>query len=195
MHAAAEGYAASQSAGARNDLEFVAQVLGDPAGAVSDLNAPSSVPCTRRHKAAKKRPRAASREAHVAAPPQDARALLTRYNTPTHKSESKRYFCKACSCSVSARTNDWDIHVSGVKHQRQLVSLLHTGQLGNTVVSLFEAESGAGRPLYCCPGTKRCWTQHALALQLPNQDIPTFPRAQVTVSWIKQDCTVLQHRF
>lgn len=195
MHAAVHRHAASQSAGARNDLEFVAQLLGDPASAASGLNAPSSVPCTRRHKAAKKRPRAASREAHVAVPSQDARALLTRYNSPTHKSDSKRYFCEACSCSVSARDNDWDIHVSGVKHQRQLVSLLHTGQLGNTVVSLFEAEPGTGR-VYCCPGTKRCLTQHALALQFPNQEVMTFPRAQlITVSWIKQDCTTLQYRF
>lgn len=153
MHAAADGHAASQSAGARNDLQFVAQLLGDPAGAASVLNAPSSVPCTRRHKAAKKRPRAASREAHVAAPSQDARALLTRYNRPTQKSDPKRYFCEACSCSVAAHGNDWDTHVSGVKHQRQLVSLLHTGQLGSTIVSLFEAEPGAGR-LYCCPATK-----------------------------------------
>lgn len=196
MHAAVDGPAAFQSAGARNDLEFVAQLLGDPAGAASGLNAPSSVPCTRRNKAAKKRPRAPSHEAHVAAPSQDVSALVTRYNTPTHKSDSKRYFCEACSCSVSARGNDWDTHVSGVKHQRQLVSLLHTGQLGNTVVSLFEAEPGAGRHLYCCPGTEGALTQHAFALQFSNHEVTTFPRAQlIIVRWIRQDCTVLRHRF
>lgn len=157
MHAAADRHnaTASHSAGAHNDLEFVAQLLGDPAGP-SGVNAPSSMPCTRRHKAAKKRPRATLSE-DTAEPPKEAKTLLTRYNTPTRKPDSKRYFCEACSCSVSARGNDWDIHVSGVKHQRQLVSLLHTGQLGNTIVSLFEAEPGTVRHAFVRPGTARCF--------------------------------------
>lgn len=135
----ADGHAAtaSQSAGPRNDLEFVARLLGDPVV----LPVPVQIPSTSYHKAAKKR-RRATLEAKAAGPAEEAKALLTGYNTPTFKTDSKRYFCEACSCSVPARDGDWDVHVSGVKHQRQLVSLLHTGQLGNTVVSLFEAEPG-----------------------------------------------------
>ena len=157
MHAAVNEHAASapQSARACHDLDFVAKLLGDPA-ALSGIDAPSSIPCTRRHKAAKKRPRAPSRDSSKE-PSEEAKALLTRYNTPSRKPDSKRYFCEACSCSVSARGNDWDIHVSGVKHQRQLVSLLHTGQLGNTIVSLFEAEPGAVRHAFVRHGTARCF--------------------------------------
>ncbi|KAL3153544.1 hypothetical protein ABBQ38_011872 [Trebouxia sp. C0009 RCD-2024] len=137
----ADGHAAtaSQSAGPRNDLEFVARLLGDPVV----LPVPVQIPSTSYHKAAKKR-RRATLEAKAAGPAEEAKALLTGYNTPTFKTDSKRYFCEACSCSVPARDGDWDVHVSGVKHQRQLVSLLHTGQLGNTVVSLFEAEPVSG---------------------------------------------------
>lgn len=147
MHVAGEGQtaAAPQCAGPHNDLEFVAHLLGDPAGPLCN-----SVPCLRHYKAAKKRRRAI--EANVAEPSNGGNALLTRYNTPTCKTDSKRYFCEACSCSVSARGHDWDTHVSGVKHQRQLVSLLHTGQLGNTVVSLFEAEPGTVIYAYFSPG-------------------------------------------
>ena len=157
MHAAVDGHAAtaSRSAGARNDLEFVAQLLGDQAGPPSGLNPASSIPCVRRHKAAKKRPRATASEASISEPSEEAKALLTRYNTPTRKPDSKRYFCEACSCSVSARGNDWDTHVSGIKHKRQLVSLLHTGQPGNTIVSLFEAQPGAVRHADFCLGFER----------------------------------------
>lgn len=179
MHAADDGHAATapQSAGARNDLEFVAQLLGDPTAPYSGLNAPSSIPCTRRHKAVKKRSLAASREASTAEPSDEAKALLTRYNTPTRKPDSKRYFCEACSCSVSARGNDWDVHVSGAKHQRQLVSLLHTGQLGNTIVSVFEAEPGAARHAYFRPGTDRCFGSACACFAVPGASTNDSPQS------------------
>ena len=140
MNVVADGHAATGShfAGPRNDLEFVAQLLGDPVV----LPLPNLLPGMNYHKAAKKRRRATSGDWNVAGPSEEAKTLLTGYNAPTFKTDSKRYFCEACSCSVPARDGDWDVHVSGIRHQRQLVSLLHTGQLGNTVVSLFEGEPG-----------------------------------------------------
>lgn len=122
---------ASQSAAA-SDLHFVANLLGDPAPVP---------PRMRQQREAKKR-RLKYIERNEASPSDDSKTLLARCKRPTRKNGSKQYFCEACSCSVPARDNDWQTHVSGTKHQRQLVSLLHTGQFGNNVVSLFEADPG-----------------------------------------------------
>ena len=119
------------------DLHFVAKLLGDPVA--SHLAAP---PCTRQPKAAKKRRRLNVIEQPEASPSDNGKALLARYKSPTSRNGSKQFFCEACSCSVPARDNDWQVHIMGIKHQRQLVSLLHTGQFGNSVVSLFEADPG-----------------------------------------------------
>lgn len=187
MHMFADGHAAtaSRSAGPRSDLEFVAQLLGDPV----DLPVSNFIPSLRHLKAAKKRRRVASGDASVAGPADDAKALLTRYNTPTCKTNSKRHFCEACSCSVPAREGDWDVHLSGVKHQRQLVSLLHTGQLGNTVVSLFEAEPGTTGDAsvlayFHCATSQRHFVSMACF---------AVPRAISTSDWGKQSTADYSH--
>lgn len=118
------------------DLSFVARMLGDAAAL-----GPAAAAGTSARRAAHKRDRASSQEAQ---PSDHDQALLARHNTPTSRSNSKLYHCEACDCPVGARERDWAVHISGVKHKRHLVSLLHTGQLGNNVVSLFEAEPGIG---------------------------------------------------
>ena len=152
MNVAAQAQPAATKSG--SDLQFVAQLLGE----ACDFGgmAPSASPHTLQHRAAKRRRQVDVIELNAAEPSSHGKALLARYNKPTSKHKSKQYFCEACSCCVSARDSDWATHVSGSKHQRQLVSLLHTGQLGKNVVSMFEAEPG-GAITY---GT-------ALALQFP----------------------------
>ena len=44
----------------------------------------------------------------------------------------------------SQPADNWQQHVKGIRHRRQLVSLRLTGQLGNMTVSLFEALPGEG---------------------------------------------------
>ena len=120
------------------DLHFVARMLGD-AAALGPAAAAASA-----RRAAHKRDRAAWASSQEAQPSDHDQALLARHNTPSSRSNSKLYHCEACDCPVGAHERDWAVHISGVKHKRQLVSLLHTGQLGNNIVSLFEAEPGIG---------------------------------------------------
>ncbi|KAL0043090.1 hypothetical protein WJX79_009069 [Trebouxia sp. C0005] len=117
------------------DLSFVARMLGDAA----DLG-PAVAAGTSARMAAHKRDRAAWASSQKAKPSDHDQALLARHNKPTSRSNSKLYHCEACDCSVGPHERDWAVHTLGIKHKRQLVSLLHTGQLGNNVVSLFEAE-------------------------------------------------------
>ncbi len=137
MNAAGVQHGAGASTGVGEDLAFVARMLGDAAaiGAGSAANVNAGKP-------AHKRNRALLAQDQDAEPSDDNKVLLARHNRPSKKSNSKQYFCEACNCSVAARERDWGIHVSGIKHQRQIVSLLHTGQLGHSVLSLFEAEPG-----------------------------------------------------
>jgi hypothetical protein len=121
------------------DLSFVARMLGDAAAL-----GPAVAAGTIARKAAHKRDRAAWASSQEAQPSDHDQALLARHNIPTSRSNSKLYHCEACDCPVAPHERDWAVHISGIKHKRQLVSLLHTGQLGNNVVSLFEAEPGIG---------------------------------------------------
>lgn len=134
MNAAGSLHEASRGG---EDLTFVARMLGVVAGL-------GAVPATNPHRSgtAQKRSRSVSHSSNDAQLSHESSALLAQHNRPTNKSNSKQYFCEACNCSVAARERDWDIHTSGIKHKRQLVSLLHTGQFGSDVVSLFESEPG-----------------------------------------------------
>lgn len=66
-------------------------------------------------------------------------ALVAHYNKPNSTVQPKQYFCEACTCLLAARQQDWQIHIAGTRHQHQLVSLQHTGQLGNVLQTVFEA--------------------------------------------------------
>ena len=123
--------------GSGADLIFVARLLGEQGamqGTVADTGA---------RRAAHKRSRGSSAHSDEAQPSDQHKALLARYSRPSNRPNSKQYFCEACECSVAAREHDWFVHVSGIKHKRQLLSLLHTGQRGNCIVSLFEAKPGS----------------------------------------------------
>ena len=123
-------------AGAPQDLAFVARLLGDAA-----VPGPNPAAEARSRSKAWKRRR---NDANIPANPEDEqsrKAVLDKYSRPNKKAP-KQWFCEACSCTTAAREKDWDVHIKGIKHKRQLVSMMHTGQLGNTVLSLFEAEPG-----------------------------------------------------
>ena len=68
---------------------------------------------------------------------------LQQYQEPGPRSTAAALHCQACSCWVPRQPADnWQQHVRGIRHRRQLVSLRLTGQLGNMTVSLFEALPG-----------------------------------------------------
>ena len=134
-----------------DDLSFVARMLGDAAAL-----GPAAAAGTSARRAAHKRDRAAWASSQEAQPSDHDQALLARHNKPTSRSNSKLYHCEACDCPVGPHERDWAVHISGVKHKRQLVSLLHTGQLGNSVVSLFEAEPGIGNTVWMTAAVLVC---------------------------------------
>ena len=143
LNKAAMTHGAGNSNLVDEDVSFVAQMLGEAAALGPAVAAGT---CARR--AAHKRDRAAWASSQKVQPSDHDQALLAGHNTPSRRSNSKLYHCEACDCPVGAHERDWAIHTSGNKHKRQLVSLLHTGQLGNSVVSMFEAEPGTGNTVW-----------------------------------------------
>jgi len=49
-----------------------------------------------------------------------------------------RRFCELCRCWVYGSSKAWDVHKEGMPHRRQELSLQQTGELGHTIVSVFE---------------------------------------------------------
>eukprot|EP00891_Asterochloris_glomerata_P003182 jgi/Astpho2/3182/Aster-x1129 len=87
---------------------------------------------------------------------QDAR--LQQYQQPGSRSTAAALHCQACNCWVPPQPADnWQQHVKGIRHRRQLVSMRLTGQLGNMTVSLFEALPGwpRGQPSEQAPAADR----------------------------------------
>ena len=58
--------------------------------------------------------------------------LFAVYNKPsTEKSTETQFFCEACTVSMPAGDQDWQMHIEGVSHLCQLLSLCGTGELGH----------------------------------------------------------------
>lgn len=56
--------------------------------------------------------------------------LVASFNVPRpDKSGRHSYFCEACVTQVPAYEEDWAMHIAGVLHKWQLMSLHHTGEL------------------------------------------------------------------
>lgn len=117
-----------------SDVEYVARLLSQTPSGYKTGNSGSQ----------RKRHRELTAPPQLAAPRRqpESNPLVAQYKKPSNKSSSKQYFCEACSCSVGRRDQDWQTHVTGNRHQRQLVSLQHTGQLGNVLLSVFESAPG-----------------------------------------------------
>lgn len=132
------GYAQAQHAfdNGNGDLQYVADVLSGAPSQNSRRYRPKHKQRTDRMPT--HAPTARSSSAQQAPVP-----VVAQYNRPSKGSNSKQYFCEACKCYTAAREQDWQMHIVGIKHQRQMVSLQHTGQLGNLLPSVFEAEPGA----------------------------------------------------
>ncbi len=59
-------------------------------------------------------------------------AVLAVYNNPSsERSTEKQHFCEACTVYIPAHEQDWRAHISGVRHQCQLLSLCSEGELGH----------------------------------------------------------------
>ena len=56
-------------------------------------------------------------------------SLLAAFNKPS--TEKSRYFCEACAVPVLACDLDWQMHLNGAGHQRQILSLREKGELGH----------------------------------------------------------------
>lgn len=58
--------------------------------------------------------------------------FLAVFNKPsTERSTRTRYFCEACAVPVLACDLDWQMHLNGAGHQRQILSLRENGELGH----------------------------------------------------------------
>lgn len=51
-------------------------------------------------------------------------------------------YCATCDCWVPRRVGDWEVHLAGIRHRRQALSLREHGQRGQLVVSVFEGLPG-----------------------------------------------------
>ena len=58
--------------------------------------------------------------------------FLALFNKPSNeKSTETRYFCEACTVSMPARDQDWQMHSNGLSHHCQILSLCEKGELGH----------------------------------------------------------------
>jgi hypothetical protein len=60
-------------------------------------------------------------------------------NRPRESSSPKLWHCEACDVLVPRRPGDWEVHVAGIRHRRQVLSLREHGQRGRLVMSVFES--------------------------------------------------------
>ena len=59
-------------------------------------------------------------------------AFLAVYDSPgLQTTDDRQYFCDACAARMPAREQDWRMHIAGVSHQCQMLSLARTGELGH----------------------------------------------------------------
>ena len=57
--------------------------------------------------------------------------FLALFNKPSNeKSTETHYFCEACTVPIPARDQDWLMHLEGVSHQCQILSLCEKGKHG-----------------------------------------------------------------
>ena len=120
-----------------HDVQYVASLLS---GTSPSQNVASRQP---QHK--RRRQQSHPQQAAGHSTQSEPHPLIALHSRPSSRSRPKQYFCEACSCWLAANEQLWQAHVAGARHQRQLVSLQHTGQLGNTVVSVFEAIPGTSK--------------------------------------------------
>ena len=58
--------------------------------------------------------------------------FLALFNKPSNeKSTETHYFCEACTVSMPAREQDWQMHSNGLSHHCQILSLCGKGELGH----------------------------------------------------------------
>lgn len=62
------------------------------------------------------------------------------YSQPSNKSTAKVLHCAACDVWVPRRDGDWQVHIAGIRHRRQTLSLREHGQRGKLVISAFESD-------------------------------------------------------
>jgi hypothetical protein len=75
---------------------------------------------------------------------------LAAYGRPGPSSTARVAHCEACDVWVPRRAGDWEVHVEGIRHRRQLLSLRVHGERNRLVLSAFEAPPGWDRPAGSC---------------------------------------------
>ena len=93
-----------------------------------EINAPS--PATGREGD----PHAGPSNESLPAPPSDT------YNEPSDRSTPRVLHCAACGVWVPRRDGDWQVHIAGIRHRRQILSLREHGERGRLVLSAFESD-------------------------------------------------------
>jgi len=85
-------------------------------------------------------------------------ATSNHLNQPSTKSTQRLFHCGACDVWVpSGRSGNWEIHIAGIRHQRELLSLREHGERGRFIVSIFESQPRSPpfpRPQQRMPGDK-----------------------------------------
>lgn len=71
-------------------------------------------------------------------------AALAAYGRPGPRSTARAQHCAACDCWVPKRPGDWEVHVAGIRHRRQLLSIRVHGEPNRLVLSAFESLPGEG---------------------------------------------------
>ncbi|KAL4446824.1 hypothetical protein ABPG77_008068 [Micractinium sp. CCAP 211/92] len=64
---------------------------------------------------------------------------LSAHNQPGPRSTARVAYCTACDVFVPRRPGDWEVHVAGIRHRRQLLSLRTYGERNRLVLSAFES--------------------------------------------------------
>ena len=75
------------------------------------------------------------------------------FSQPGPESTQRALRCTACDCWVPRRQGDWETHLAGIRHRRQVLSLQVTGERGNLVLSTFESAPGPSEPQHRLVGT------------------------------------------
>lgn len=61
------------------------------------------------------------------------------HSIPSDRSSSRVLHCDACDVWVPRRPGDWETHIAGIRHRRQMLSLREHGERGHLVQSVFES--------------------------------------------------------
>jgi hypothetical protein len=75
-----------------------------------------------------------------------------KYNQPSDKSTDRVLHCATCDVWVPSRHGDWNVHISGIRHRRHVLSFREYGERGRLVLSAFESDPDPKNPSHRIAG-------------------------------------------